>query len=58
VRYLAGVLVPGDQAFGQTFALLVTFLGIGLLVNLLIVYILVQVFAERKQNREYGQDGV
>jgi hypothetical protein len=34
----------------------VTFIGIGIVVNVLIVYILVQVFAERKQNREYGQD--
>ncbi len=50
------MLVAADQAFGQTFALLVTFLGIGLLVNLLIVYIVVQVFAERKQNREYRRD--
>lgn len=49
------MLVAANQAFGQTFALLVTFVGIGLIVNLLIVYILVQVFAERKQNREYRQ---
>ena len=40
-----------DVALGQTLALLATFLGIGVLVNLLIVYIVGQVLAERKQNR-------
>ncbi len=40
------------DSLGQTLALLATFLGIGVLVNVLIVYIVVQVFAERKQNQE------
>ena len=42
-----------DQAFGQTLALLATFLGIGIIVNVLIVYIVAQVMAERKQNQEH-----
>jgi hypothetical protein len=46
------MLVLGDQALGQTLALLATFLGIGILVNLLIFYIVAQVLAERKQNQE------
>jgi hypothetical protein len=46
------MLVAADQAVGQTLALLATFLGIGVVVNLLIVYIVAQVLAERKQNRE------
>jgi hypothetical protein len=43
------------NAFGDTLALLATFLGIGVLANLLIVYIVGQVLAERKQNREREQ---
>lgn len=40
------------NALDQTLALLATFLGIGVLVNVLIVYIVAQVLAERRQNRE------
>jgi phage shock protein PspC (stress-responsive transcriptional regulator) len=47
------VLLGADQAFGQTLALLATFLGIGVIVNVLIVYIVAQVMAERKQNQEH-----
>ncbi len=46
------MLIGADQAFGQTFALLATFLGIGVVANVLIVYVVAQVFAERKQNLE------
>jgi hypothetical protein len=45
------MLITADS-LGQTLALLATFLGIGILVNVLIVYILAQVLAERKQNQE------
>ena len=41
-----------DAALGQTLALLVTFLGVGLVANILIVYAVVQVIGERRQNRE------
>ena len=44
-----------SKAFSQTFALLVTFVGIGVIVNVLIVYIVAQVLGEHKQNRERGQ---
>jgi hypothetical protein len=44
-----------SEALGQTLALLVTFLGIGVIVNVLIVYIVGQVLAERKQNQERQQ---
>jgi len=44
--------VFADQAFGQTFALLATFIGIGILVNVLIIYIAFQIMAEHKQNQE------
>jgi hypothetical protein len=48
-------MVIATDALGQTLALLATFLGIGVLVNLLIVYIVGQVLSERKQNQEYRQ---
>ena len=41
-----------DAALGQTLALLVTFGGIGVIVNLLILYIVAQVLAERRENQE------
>jgi phage shock protein PspC (stress-responsive transcriptional regulator) len=46
------VLITADEAVGQTLALLATFIGIGLFVNVLVVYIIAQVLAERKQNQE------
>jgi phage shock protein PspC (stress-responsive transcriptional regulator) len=45
--------MASSQALGQTLALLATFLGIGVIVNLLIVYIVAQVIAEHKQNQEH-----
>jgi phage shock protein PspC (stress-responsive transcriptional regulator) len=41
-----------SEAFSQTFALLVTFVGIGVIVNVLIIYIVAQIIGEHKQNRE------
>jgi CHASE1-domain containing sensor protein len=49
------MLIPGDEALGQTLALIATFGGVGLVVNVLIVYIMAQVLAERRQNREYRE---
>ena len=46
------MLAFANQATNQTLALLLTFVGIGVLVNLLIVYIVFQVWVEHKQNRE------
>jgi hypothetical protein len=50
----ASILGLGDQpsAFGQTLALIITFIGIGIFVNVLIVYVVFQVLAEHKQNQE------
>jgi hypothetical protein len=50
------VPLPFADALGQTLALLATFLGIGVVVNVLIVYIVGQVMAERKQNHEYPDE--
>ncbi len=43
-------------ALGQTLALLATFLGTGVIANILIVYIMAQVKAEKKQDQERRQD--
>ncbi len=51
------MLIPADAALGQTLALIATFGGVGVLVNLLIVYIIVQVLGERRENREHNQGG-
>ena len=39
------------SSFDATFGLLVTFLGIGLVVNALVVYIVVLALGERSENR-------
>ena len=46
------MLVAATDSVGQTLALLVTFVGIGIVANVLIAYVIFQVLAERKQNRE------
>jgi hypothetical protein len=45
------VLVLADTASKMTIGLVITFGGIGLIVNGLIVYIVVQVMGERAENR-------
>ena len=50
------LLTAASEATGQTAALLITFIGIGVIVNVLIVYIVFQVMAERKENRERAQN--
>lgn len=42
-----------SPAFTFTFGLLVTFIGIGIIANVLIVYAVLQVLGERRQNEEY-----
>jgi ABC-type transporter Mla subunit MlaD len=46
-------MVLASAATYFTFGLLVTFLGIGILVNGLLVYVAIQVSAERRQNLDY-----
>jgi hypothetical protein len=40
------------SSFGETLALIITFLGIGLIANVLIGYAVFAAMAERKQNQE------
>jgi len=46
------MLILSSQALGQTLALAATFLGIGVVANLLIAYVVAQVLGEHKQNQE------
>ena len=48
----AGILGQTPSSSGQTFVLLITFLGIGVIANVLILYAIAQVMAERKENKE------
>jgi hypothetical protein len=43
------------SSFGETLALLITFLGMGVVANILIAYTVAQVLAERRQNQERMQ---
>jgi hypothetical protein len=45
------MLLAASEAFSKTVGLIITFGGIGLIVNLILVYAGVQVWGERKQNR-------
>jgi hypothetical protein len=57
---ISTMLLAGDilglghstSSFGVTLALLITFLGIGVVANILIVYVVAQVMGERRQNQE------
>jgi hypothetical protein len=47
------MVLAASEAFVKTFGLAVTFGGIGVIVNLIIVYIAIQIRGERRQNQEY-----
>ncbi|HEX3510024.1 MAG TPA: hypothetical protein VHT27_02875 [Solirubrobacteraceae bacterium] len=47
------MVLAASQAFSKTFGLIVVFGGIGVIVNIIIVYIAVQIRGERRQNQEY-----
>jgi hypothetical protein len=46
-------MVLADAAATATIGLLITFIGIGLIANAIIVFILAQVRGERRENQEY-----
>ena len=50
------MVVLADYAFDVSLCLIIVFGGIGLLLNGLIVYAVVQALGERKQNREAADD--
>jgi hypothetical protein len=47
------MVLASSTAFQFTFGLLVTFLGIGVIANVLIVYAIVQAFGERSENERH-----
>ena len=47
------MFLVASPAFTFTFGLLVTFLGIGVIANVLIAYAVIQVLGERQQNEEH-----
>jgi len=47
------LLLATDEATSKTIGLLITFVGIGILVNVILVYIAVQIRGERRQNERY-----
>ena len=47
-----GVLVLASAAFTKTIGLIITFGGIGVVVNGLVVYIAIQIIGEHMENRE------
>jgi len=47
------MVLAASEAFAKTFGLIVTFGGIGVIVNIIIVYIAIQIRGERQQNQEY-----
>lgn len=47
--------LAASEAFVKTFGLVVTFGGIGVIANILIVYIAIQIRGERRQNQEYRE---
>ena len=57
LTFASGILGLGESpdSFGQTLALLITFLGIGIIVNVLIVYVIFQVMGEHQENQERQQ---
>jgi hypothetical protein len=49
------VVLAASQAFSKTVGLIITFGGIGLIANAIIIFIAVQIRGERRQNREYRE---
>ncbi len=47
------MLIASNEALTKTLGLVATFGGIGVVVNLILVYIAIQVRGERRQNQEY-----
>ena len=49
------MVLAADEATSKTIGLIITFGGIGVIVNVFIVYIVIQIRGERQQNREYRE---
>ena len=49
------MLLAASAAFSKDVGLIATFGGIGVVVNVIVVYIAIQVRGERQQNEEYRE---
>jgi hypothetical protein len=49
------MVLATSQAFSKSVGLIITFVGIGVIVNVIIVFIAVQIRGERRQNQEYRE---
>jgi acid phosphatase family membrane protein YuiD len=47
------LVLAASEAVAKDIGLGATFLGIGLVVNIIVVYIAIQIRGERRQNKEY-----
>jgi ABC-type transporter Mla subunit MlaD len=48
-------MLAASQAFSKTVGLIITFGGIGVFVNIIVVVIALQIRGERRENREYRE---
>ena len=49
------MILASSEAASKTIGLIITFGGIGVFVNVIIVLIAIQIRGERRQNREYRE---
>jgi hypothetical protein len=49
------MILAASEAFSKTVGLIITFGGIGVIVNVIVVLIAIQIRGERRQNREYRE---
>jgi hypothetical protein len=49
------MLLAASAAVSKDVGLIVTFIGIGVIVNVILVYIAIQVRGEHRQNQEYRE---
>jgi ABC-type transporter Mla subunit MlaD len=49
------MILAASQAFSKDVGLIATFGGIGVVVNVIIVFIAVQIRGERRQNQQYRE---
>ena len=47
------MILAASEAFAKTFGLACTFIGIGVIVTVILVYVAVQIRGERSQNKRY-----
>ena len=49
------MVLAASKAFSMSVGLIITFGGIGVIVNVILVFIAIQIRGERRQNQEYRE---